>query len=214
MSDDYLWDRSGPQDPEVARLEKLLAPLGRDAPLARKRKRWPWLVGAVLAAAAAVVVFVATRAHAPDCHGTAGFTFHGVGGDVACGGDALASGVLPVGGSLSTGARSAELAIADIGTAELGTDTKVSLVRTGPQKHQLVLDRGHLHARVNAPPRLFAVATHSALVTDLGCEYTLDVDAHGAGMLSVQSGKVELATPSGAIVVVPAGTRVTLPPAE
>ena len=29
MSDDYLWDRSGPPDPEVARLEELLRPLGR-----------------------------------------------------------------------------------------------------------------------------------------------------------------------------------------
>src|SRR3984893_8824293 len=29
MSDDYLWDRSGPPDPEVARLEELLRPLGQ-----------------------------------------------------------------------------------------------------------------------------------------------------------------------------------------
>ncbi len=31
--DDYLWDRSGPADPEVARLEQLLAPLAHDRPL-------------------------------------------------------------------------------------------------------------------------------------------------------------------------------------
>jgi len=214
MSDDYLWDGSGPADPEVARLEKLLAPLGRYAPLAKKRRRWPILVSAVLAAAAAIVVFLATRSHEPSCTGTAGFSFQGRGGDVACGGHELASGVLPVGGKLSTGAREAELAIADIGTAELGKDTEVRLVRTDAQKHQLVLDRGHLHAKVNAPPRLFAVATHSATVTDLGCEYTLDVDARGAGTLLVQSGKVELATPSGAIVVAPAGTRTTLLPGQ
>src|SRR6478672_7519196 len=29
MSDDYLWDRSGPPDPELQRLEALLQPLGR-----------------------------------------------------------------------------------------------------------------------------------------------------------------------------------------
>ena len=29
MSDDYLWDRSGPPDPEIARLEALLQPLGQ-----------------------------------------------------------------------------------------------------------------------------------------------------------------------------------------
>ncbi len=28
--DDYLWDRSGEPDPEVAALEKLLAPLAHD----------------------------------------------------------------------------------------------------------------------------------------------------------------------------------------
>jgi hypothetical protein len=211
VSDDYLWDRSGPEDPDVARLEQLLAPLGRDAPLAKKRRRWPIVVGAVLAAAAAIVVFVATRSHEPQCTSSgAGFSFHGRGGDVACGGHELASGVLPVGGTLSTGAREADLAIADIGTAELGTNTEVRLVRTDATRHQLVLDRGHLHARVNAPPRLFAVATHSATVTDLGCEYTLDADARGAGTLLVQSGKVELATPRGAIVVALAGTRTTL----
>ena len=32
MSDDYLWDRSGPPDPEVARLEALLRPFGQQEP--------------------------------------------------------------------------------------------------------------------------------------------------------------------------------------
>ena len=33
MSDDYLWDRSGPPDPDVQRLEELLSPLRHEAPL-------------------------------------------------------------------------------------------------------------------------------------------------------------------------------------
>ena len=33
VGDDYLWDGSGPPDPEVARLEALLSPLAHDAPL-------------------------------------------------------------------------------------------------------------------------------------------------------------------------------------
>ncbi len=33
MSNDYLWDRSGPPDPDTRQLEELLAPLAHDAPL-------------------------------------------------------------------------------------------------------------------------------------------------------------------------------------
>ena len=35
MSDDYLWDRSGAPDPEIARLEELLAPLAQKTPVAQ-----------------------------------------------------------------------------------------------------------------------------------------------------------------------------------
>ncbi|MDX2179477.1 MAG: hypothetical protein SFV18_07790 [Bryobacteraceae bacterium] len=50
MNDDYLWDRSGPPDIEVARLEKLLAPLGAK-PRSRSRR---WIAGAVAVAVAAL----------------------------------------------------------------------------------------------------------------------------------------------------------------
>lgn len=61
MSDDYLWDKSGPPDPEVERLERLLSPLGHQAPPSpqpvrrgRSRRRGAWLIGGGLLAAAAV----------------------------------------------------------------------------------------------------------------------------------------------------------------
>ena len=217
MSDDYLWDRSGPPDPDVQRLEELLSPLRHDAPLdevrVQRKRRRPWLVGgiAIVVAAAAVIVVVAwPRAHRSACSGGTGFAFSGEGGTVSCGGTSVAKGVLPVGGQLDTGAHEASLSIADIGTAELGAHTRVRLERTDRERHQLALESGHMHARVNAPPRLFAVTTPHTSVVDLGCEYTIDIDDTGAGAISVRIGSVELATPSGALVVAPAGTHTRL----
>src|SRR5512143_134961 len=136
MSDDYLWDRSGPPDPDVQRLEQLLAPLAHDAPLdelrtRRPRKRKPWIVIglAVTAAAAAILYLALPRASSHACAGSSGFSFTGEGGAVSCGGTQVAHGVLPVGGQLDTGAHEASLAIADIGTAQLGTHTRIRLER-------------------------------------------------------------------------------------
>jgi ferric-dicitrate binding protein FerR (iron transport regulator) len=217
MSDDYLWDRSGKPDPDVQRLEELFAPLRHDAPLdelrvKRPRRRAPFIIaGIVIAAAAAVAIFVALPSgESSICSGGKGFAFTGKGGSVSCGGENVAKGVLPVGGQLDTGANTASLVIADIGTAELGANTRVRLERTDAQRHQLALERGHMHATVNAPPRLFAVTTPHTSVIDLGCEYFIDIDETGAGSIYVRIGMVELATPSGALVVAPAGTRTTL----
>jgi hypothetical protein len=217
MSDDYLWNRSGAPDPEIEKLEQLLAPLGHDAPLdelrlRRRGKRLWWIVlGAGVAAAAAVAIYLALPGHPePSCTGGTGFAFTGRGGDVSCGGTAVASGVLPVGGALDTGAHEASLAIATIGTAELGTHTRVRLEETTAHHHHLALDEGKLHAVVNAPPRLFEVSTKHTNVVDLGCEYTIEVDATGAGSIVVQHGKVELATPNGMLVVAPMGTHARI----
>jgi hypothetical protein len=209
MSDDYLWNRSGTPDPDVEKLEKLLAPLAHDAPLdqlraRRKRPRWI-VIGVALAAAAAVAIYFARLPSQPACQGGEGFAFTGVGGSVSCGGTAVAHGVLPVGVELDTGAHEASLTIADIGVAQLGKQTRVRLDRSGSTRHQLALDRGHMHAKVNAPPRLFAVTTKHTDVVDLGCEYTIDIDDQGAGTICVATGIVELTTKSGAMVVAPEG---------
>jgi hypothetical protein len=143
-----------------------------------------------------------------------GFAFDGLGEPVVCGDAQVMNGVLPVGGRLETGAHEARLAIADIGEARLGADTIVVLARTDVRHHQLVLERGRMHARVSAPPRLFSVATRSTLVTDLGCEYTIQVDAAGAGEVTVESGKIELEATPDAVVVAPAGTRASILPGK
>ncbi|HEX2122963.1 MAG TPA: hypothetical protein VHL59_15125, partial [Thermoanaerobaculia bacterium] len=62
MNDDYLWDRSGEPDPEVARLESLLGRYRHDAPLRRPVPVWRYAVAAtVIFAVVSVAVFFALR---------------------------------------------------------------------------------------------------------------------------------------------------------
>ena len=216
---DYLWDKAGEPDPEVVRLEQLLAPFGHDgAPFdapspaavveaapASKRWRFAALAGA-LAAAAAVALFAWHRsADEQACDTGSGFAFS-ADHSVRCEGGRGRQGTLAVGGFLETSEGAAKIAIADIGSAELGARSRLTLRRSARDEHRLALERGKLHARVIAPPRLFVVETPSATAIDLGCEYTLEVDEQGTGRLRVTSGQVELAARSGAIVLVPAGT--------
>ena len=214
--DDYLWDRSGPADPDVQRLEQLLAPLAHDRPLdelklRRKRSRAPWIISGVVVIAAAAGLVLYLRTSRGPCDGDAGFAFTAKGGTVGCANEQVARGVLPVGGVLDTGTATAELAIADIGTAELAANTRVRLDRSeANQRQQIHLERGRMHAKVTAPPRIFAVTTPSTGVTDLGCEYTIEIDAKGKGWIEVQSGKVELETTAHALIVAPAGTSARL----
>jgi len=220
-SDDYLWDRSGERDPDVARLEALLSPLAHQAPLdelrvRRARSKLPlFIIGGVIAAAAVlVIVWPRTDDTPPEAYAcgaqASGFAFTARGGSVACEGAKVPAGVLPVGGTLDTGAHEAELAIADIGSARLSSQTRVRLDATSAERHQLYLERGRMDAIVSAPPRIFAVGTPSGQVTDLGCAYTLEVDDAGAGSIEVRSGMVELEAANGRVVVVPAGASARL----
>lgn len=104
-----------------------------------------------------------------------------------------ARGRLGVGEWLETDAASrAEIAVANIGEVEVEPNTRVRLVATRMSEHRLELQRGTLHARIWAPPRLFFVNTPSAVAADLGCAYTLEVDDAGRSLLHVTSGYVAL----------------------
>jgi hypothetical protein len=153
------------------------------------------------------------RASAGGCaRAGAGFHFEATEGAPRCAGAVARAGVLPVGGVLETGdGDRAHLEIADIGAIDLGARSRLALEATGPDGHRVSLERGSLHAKVSAPPRLFVVDTPAARAVDLGCEYDLTVGADGAGLLAVTVGKVELAT-DAQVVEVPAGGSARIVP--
>ena len=114
-------------------------------------------------------------------------------------------GRIGVGQLLETDARStARIAVADIGTVDVSPNSRIRLAATGSDEHRLSLERGKLHAKIYAPPRLFVVDTPSAKAVDLGCEYTLDVDKNGDSILHVTGGWVALER-DGRESIVPAG---------
>ena len=99
----------------------------------------------------------------------------------------------------------------NIGQVEVEPNTRVRLVETRLTEHRLELERGTLHARIWAPPRLFFVNTPSAVAADLGCAYTLEVDDAGRGLLHVTSGYVALETEARSAIV-PAGAACMTQP--
>ncbi len=86
----------------------------------------------------------------------------------------------------------AQLGVGRIGTVEVGPNSRVRLDKGRRTEHRLTLAEGSLSAVIDAPPRLFFVETPSALATDLGCAYTLEVDSTGASWIHVTAGWVEL----------------------
>jgi hypothetical protein len=101
------------------------------------------------------------------------------------------TGRIAVGDWLETdNASRALISVGDIGEVEVDPNTRVRLVRARETEHRLRLARGTLHVTISAPPRYFVVDTPSAVATDLGCVYTIEVNPDGMGRLNVQSGWV------------------------
>ncbi|MDQ3801417.1 MAG: FecR domain-containing protein [Acidobacteriota bacterium] len=122
------------------------------------------------------------------------------------GNEAIAEkGKLAVGQFLETDANSrARVQVSNIGQVEVAPNSRLRLVKTQSTEHRLSLERGLMQAKIFAPPRLFIVDTPSAVAVDLGCEYTLEVDAAGNSRLHVTSGFVALER-GGRESIVPAG---------
>ena len=185
---DYLWDGSGPEDPEIGRLERALHEFAQADPApafvfpalrpVSVTSRWVGLT--LLAASLAVMVgglSLAFRFHpaVPSWQVTR------VGG----------RSTLPVGGWLETGERErASFNVADIGQVLVEPHTRLRLLNTRAGNHRLELAHGTMHATIWAPPNQFFVETPSTLAVDLGCAYTLTVDDEGAGLVSVLVGWV------------------------
>jgi FecR-like protein len=223
VSGDYLWDRSGPRDPDVVELERLLAPLGQAHPapafrapsVLSRRRASPAFVIAVTVAAAAVVALVAVvyesrTAPVIDFGGSSGFNVTTIAGAPTIASRPIGDRArLPLGRWIETDAAArAAIDIADIGRVELDPDSRLGLLSARPGDYRLHLVRGTLRARIWAPPGQFSVETPSSTTVDLGCAYTLTVGDDGAGLVRVTSGWVgfewrgrESFIPAGAVCV-------------
>lgn len=196
---DYLWDRSGPEDPEVLRLEGLLGRYRHRAPRRRRALLWGAAAASVALVAASLLLVALLGGAGPSPESPkASWEVTWLEGH----GDSR----IEVGGWLETDdAARARVKVADIGRVDLAPNSRVRLVATGEDEHRLDLRRGKLHALVYAPPRLFLVDTPAATAVDLGCAYTLEVDEGGTGLLRVDSGHVELLGRDGRTSYVPRG---------
>jgi ferric-dicitrate binding protein FerR (iron transport regulator) len=202
---DYLFNRDGPPDPEVERLEHLLEGYryrGRPAPPRRRRRAVivsTVLVGAV---AASVAAWLALRRPGADR-----WTVESLAGSPSCGGRPCAG--LGPDDALETdpGSR-ARVQIGRFGHLDVEPGTSIRRRATVGQE-RLALLHGTVSAEVAAPPRLVVIETASARAVDLGCAYTLSVDAAGTGRLRVTSGFVALEAPSGSVFV-PRGAEAAL----
>ncbi len=169
MSDNWIWDRSGEPDAAAERLERLLSTLAYQP---SPRAHIPWKK---IAAVAACVAVIACGAWWWRMHGRSEWK--------------LLVGASPA-RSLYTGqvlhvSAPAVLHSDEIGEVEVrpGSELRVRQTRLG-------LLRGSIHATIWAPPRQFVVETPAARAVDLGCQYTLLVDANGDGLLQVETGWV------------------------
>jgi hypothetical protein len=207
MNEDYLWDKSGEPDPEIQRLENLLAPLGQKAGKvphwpALKRRPVPWM----LAIAASVlvlggVVWIAWQRTRPAWQ-------------VATVSGTPSLKRLAKGESISTDAQSqARLNLNDVGEVEVEPNTKLSVLAIRPDEHRLALQRGTIHALIWAPPGQFIVNTPSAQTVDLGCQYTLNVDKDGVGLVEVSVGWVAFEN-DGRESFIPAGAACVTRPGK
>jgi hypothetical protein len=189
MNEDYLWDRSGPPDPEIEQLENTLARfryhhqtiLPRAATPRPSRARWAMAAAIVLAAAGL------TKFAVPSAQNSAW---------------QVAGRNVRKGQLLRTGDSSLQLQAELVGRVDLAPNS--SLRATGEKR--LELQKGELHAFIWAPAREFVVDTPSARAVDLGCEYTLNVDDQGNGLLKVSLGWVAFDA-SGRESFIPAGAQ-------
>ena len=202
---DYLWDRAGDPDPEIARLERALAAfrhhgapppfvLAEPARSDRSATR-SWQYPAKLVAIAAVLIIAVAALLIGLRPPSAAWQVAVVDGQPTVARLPLSTtGTLRVGQWLVTDASSrARIEVGDIGYVDVAPNSRVRLVSARRSDNRIELQRGLVRALIVAPPRLFAVESPSATAIDLGCRYTLEVEEDGSGLLHVESGWVAFA---------------------
>ncbi|MBI1795467.1 MAG: FecR domain-containing protein [Candidatus Eisenbacteria bacterium] len=220
MRDDYLWDKSGEPDADVAKLERALAPLGhRGVPLAlpdaiaapaRARRGTAlraWAIAAALIAVAGIAALWWARAR------DSAWAVARLDGAPRVGAGTIhGTGSLAVGEWLETDAGSrARVTVGRIGDLLVEPNTRLRLIGAGGREHRMHLARGTVTALILAQPRQFVVETPSAAAVDLGCAYTLQVDASGGALVTVLAGWVSFER-EGRDSFIPAGARCATRP--
>jgi hypothetical protein len=222
-SNEYLWDRTGEPDTYVEHLETVLKRYRFDQPIRVARGvstlRWIWHIAGI--ATAAVILFAAYVALIP-VFGQPGREWQVIargGRPIVSGREIAESGTLAAGGSVETDAESrAEIRAGRVGRIDVQPGSRLRLVSTAGGRHRLALDRGRIAARLWSPPFTFGFATPAAEAFDVGCAFTMDVDARGTATVRVTSGWVQLETPErqelipeGAVAVAETGKRIGTP---
>ncbi|MEX2217808.1 MAG: FecR domain-containing protein [Phycisphaerales bacterium] len=224
---DYLWDRSGQPDAEIARLEALLRPAAFRArplvlsdPAAERRAAPPqptrgnrFTIAPRFLAAAAALLLAAVGALIGRGNASPAWPIQALGGTPRIAQSAVrAPRTLAVGQWLHTdSASSARLEVGTLGDVTVGPESRVRIKTSTRGRKVLELARGKIEAFITAPPRLFLVDTPAARAVDLGCAYTLEVDDDGAGVLHVTLGYVALEG-SGYTSTVPRGASCAMRP--
>lgn len=188
MNDDYLWDRTGEPDAELAHLEEVLGTLRRS-----KRPGRSTLAGSVrarriavaIAAAAAVLTVAIGTAVFMHIRGTSALTSwkFSLWGEKP---KYLHAGQLVETSQNARGTLESEF----VGKVDIEPNSRIRLLAASGDEQRLSLDRGTIHALIWAPPARFVVNTPAAKAVDLGCEYTLHVGKSGMGLLTVEMGWV------------------------
>jgi hypothetical protein len=209
VSDDYLWDRTGADD-EVQRLERALRPVGHDPaaepPALPRRRRRLLLAIPLVAAAAAGALFVLR----PQVTASTGVL-------VEAGGR---SGVVFEGAWVEEGNLKRVIRLGAAGEVQVDAGARVQVVRIREDENRLRLEEGTVHARISAStrPRFFQIETPATNCVDLGCAYTLTVDAAGNAVVRVDYGRVsfedgarEVYVPAGAVCAAEKGRGAGTP---
>ncbi|HKO05601.1 MAG TPA: hypothetical protein VJW51_12670 [Candidatus Acidoferrales bacterium] len=222
---DYLWDASGPPDPEIERLEQLLGRYRQSdpprplpaLPTARSWERVVWSrtfrAAALAGALAVLVLWIAPWMIRRVAQPGEAWEARALAGSPRINGRALAGkGALRAGGLLETDrASQAELRIGMMGRVVVLPDSRLRLVETRPGRYRMALERGKIAARTFAPPFTFVVDTPGPTAYDVGCSFTLETDERGSGLLRVTSGWVQLELDDRQVLI-PAGAASLLRP--
>jgi len=220
--DNYLWDKSGKPDADLAKLEASLSTLSHRprafvAPEAKPRAgRSTGVMRGRIALAASIALIGGAalyfsqsantvRGDGIQCEVSAIEGTSQAGATVVKAGGAAVS-LEPGDDVVTTASSRARIRLGNgIGNVDVDPGTRVRLEELEDHTQRLSLAQGSISANVLAVPRLFIVDTPSARAIDLGCAYTLAVDpASGDAHLAVTSGRVELEE-RGRRSVVPAG---------